>query len=117
MNMWEDTTDRSAMAWKPKIATAVAAGLALGGLAMVTPAQAAGGSCNAERRVVSHVGPDGYKVRALCHSLNAGSYARGVLDIPFAVDRETIWFNSLEVWKYSSESLHDGTARLEFKDD
>jgi hypothetical protein len=117
MKVWEESTERTTNAWRPKVAAAAALGIVVAGLFAGTPAQAAGGSCNSERQVVSHTGPDGYRVRAYCHSLNAGSYARGVLDIPFALDRATVWFNGLNVWKYSGESTHDGTARTEFKDD
>jgi hypothetical protein len=116
MNVWEDSTERTVNTWRPKIAAALAAGVAMTGAFAATPAQAAGGQCNAERRVVSHVGPDGYKVRALCWTLDAGSEARGVLDIPFALDRHTVWFTTLREWKYSSESTHDGTARYEVRD-
>jgi hypothetical protein len=82
----------------------------------MAPAQAAGGSCSANQETVSHVGPDGYRVAAICFSLNAGTQARGVLDIPFAVDRHTVWFTGLRVTKRSGESTHPGTARIELED-
>lgn len=64
-------------------------------------ANAVGGNCSSSRETKSHIGPDEYRVRASCASLQADSKARGVLDINLANDYETVWFTALNTSKYS----------------
>jgi hypothetical protein len=65
-------------------------------------AEAVGGSChsNMEKKVYDHL-PDGYRVRAICSSLDSDSKAQGVLD-RLGNDCETAWFTTVNKNYYSS---------------
>ena len=75
----------------------------LGGGLLFTPtqAQAVGGSChsNMEEKVIAHL-PNGYRVRAICSSLDSDTKAQGKLDRP-GNDCETEWFTTVNKNYYS----------------
>lgn len=64
-------------------------------------ASAVGGSCYSTRQEDGRTGPNAYRVRAYCTSLQGDSKAKGVLDIAFANDVETSWFTTLNTYRYS----------------
>lgn len=64
-------------------------------------AQAVGGTCSSVRQKDERFGPDYYRVRASCSSLNGDSKARGILD-KNGVDQRTQFFTTLNKYYYSS---------------
>jgi hypothetical protein len=67
----------------------------------VQTAEAVGGSCSSTRQKDEVFGPDHYRVRASCSSLQGDSKAQGVLDVNADNDYETSWFTTINKYYYS----------------
>ncbi|WP_447645335.1 hypothetical protein [Nocardioides zeae] len=87
-----------------KIRGAILAGAVLAGGYVVTTtpyAEAVGGNCSSVRQEIDVFGPNAYRVRAKCTSLQGDSKARGVLDISGDTDKRTEWFTTVNKYYYS----------------
>lgn len=78
-------------------------GLTAGGLVvgMAQSANAVGGNCSSTRQEKEDWGPNSFRVRAVCSSLQANTKARGTLDVALNNDKSTIWFTGLNKYYYS----------------
>jgi hypothetical protein len=63
-------------------------------------ATAVGGNCTSTRQTQDVTGPNNYRVRASCSSLQGDSKARGILDRN-GTDARTAWFTARDKYYYS----------------
>lgn len=72
-------------------------------IGMTQAAEAAvGGACYSNRQEAEIFGPNSFRVRAYCASLQSNSKARGVLDVARERDQATVYFTTLNKYYYSS---------------
>lgn len=84
-------------------AAGATASLLAGGAVVVTvaPANAVGGNCSATRQMREVVGPNEYRSRASCSSLQGDTRARAQLNRDGGPDYFSSWFTRLNTYYYT----------------